>query len=72
MEFLVATCMVAGMPRRELTIRAAFAPTRSSSLQLQAAYEMVMPQIEYLKVGSQRPREARSEQKRRFQRRGRQ
>ena len=38
------------MPRRELIIRTAFAPTRSSSIQLQTAYEMVMPQVGYVNV----------------------
>jgi hypothetical protein len=41
--------MVARMARRKtLSITRVFAPTRSSSLQLQSAYEAVMPEVEYV------------------------
>lgn len=53
--------LVAPMPRRELTIRAIFKPTRSSSLQLEVAYEMVMPQVERVVVEPQQQTNAEGE-----------
>lgn len=58
------------MPRRDLTIRAVFAPTRSSSLQVQGAYEKVMPQVEYVAEPG-REQEMSRERELRPQKRGR-